>query len=268
MAGLLPTVRGSAAALYPISRMNTCATSVQKFINGSEQRFKRAASLASFKLTYTGLFANDRDALKLFYAEQKGSFDSTWSFALDNTYPNCTFLEDGFSSVEGARPNLYDVSLQFRQTIPGGAVAGQGNFGYPVLTSGATAQRPYQQNQRWRTSKNDNPTGKRYAYEWYGAGLQGFPNRGLLSWRLQYPSITDADMAILEAFFVNMNGRWNSFNFVDPDGPGPEGIANYPDVRFDMDALEYRYLAKNQASTTILLIETGNPNNSLLPVNF
>jgi len=247
----LPTVHGTGAALYPIPRSNTIACGVQKFLTGAEQRFKRAASLASFQLKYTGLFAGDRDRLKNFYATTKGAFDSTWSFSLTNTFGACTFLDDAFQSVEGARPNLYDVTLNFRQTIKGGAVAGAGT-NFPVLSTGATSQRPYTQVVRYRTVKNDNPTGRRYAFAFYNSGLTGFPVRGLMSWKLEYPAITDADMATLEAFFVAMNGRWQTFSFTDP-----EDHVVYNKVRFDMDAIIYNYVQLNQASTTILLAETN-----------
>jgi hypothetical protein len=262
MSGTLPTVHGTGAALYPVLRHNTLATGVQKFLNGSEQRFQRTATLADFQLQYTGLFASDRNALMTFYASQKGAFDSTWSFGLSfNTYTNMTFLDDSFTSVESARPNQYDVSFKFRQTANAAFAQSlhfPSNPTYPTLSTGATSQRPYSQIQRNRTTFNDNPTGKRYSYAWYAAGLTGFPTRGLYSWKLEYPAITDADMATLETFFVQMNGRYSTFSLKDPDS----GVT-YASVRFDQDAFSYKYVALNQASTTILLAETGYLGNSL-----
>lgn len=250
MPATLPTVRGGAVALYPIVRTNQLPVQVQKMLNGTEQRFKRSAPLQSFELAYTGLPVADRDALKAFYASTKGAFDSTWSFTLDNTYTTCTFLDDAFSSTE-RQPTFYDVTLRFRQIVKGGTVAGVGSS-FPLTSTGATAQRPFTQIVQYRTVKNDIAAGMRYSYSFYGSGLVGFPARGLMRWKLEFPSIADADMATLEAFFVAMNGRWQTFSFTDPDS----GTV-YSKVRFDQDAFSYRYVAKNQSATTILLAETN-----------
>jgi hypothetical protein len=282
MPGTLPTIRGGSAAIYPVQRDTLISTGVQRFLNASEQRFKKHAPLGQFQLVYKSLFAVDRDALKQFYADTKGSFDSTWSFTLVNTYATCTFLQDGFSSVEG-KPNLYDVTLRFRQVqnlTPAAATAtsGSGNAtglpsapggsrtdtlqqaaiqnaihpAFPRLSTGATSQRPYTQTVRYRTTLNDMPSGQRYSYAWYDAGLPGFPTRGLMAWKLEFPSVTDDDMAMLEAFFVQVNGRWRHFSFTDPE----DGVT-YQTVRFDQDSFTYRYLALNQASTTLQLVETN-----------
>jgi len=250
MPATLPTVRGGAVALYPITRTNTLPVGVQKFLNASEQRFKRGAPLGSFELNYSLLPAADRDSLKAFYATVKGSFDNTWQFTLVNTYTTCMFTEDGFSSVE-QQPNLYSVSLRFRQIIKGGAVSVAGSS-WPVTSTGATSQRPFTQTVQYRTTGNDNPTGMSYDYAWWGSGLTGFPTRGLMRWKLEYPSLSDADMAAFEAFFVAMNGRWSTFSFTDPDS-----ASVYTSVRFDQDAFVYKYLDENHASTTILLAETN-----------
>lgn len=266
----LPTIRNGSAAIYPVQRSTLITTAVQRFINASEQRFKRHAPLGQFQLVYKGLFAVDRDALKAFFDLQPAEYLALyggWSFTLASiTYPKCVFIDDSFTSVESDRPNLYDVTLRFRQTQTGGIAAFPAGPSFPVLSTGATAQRPYTQIVRYRTTKNDNPTGIRYAYAWYGnAALTGFPpnlaNRsggtdadvtGLMGWKLEFPSITDADMALLEAFFVAMNGRWQTFSFTDPDSG-----TTFSKVRFDQDSFVYNYTALNQASTTIQLVETN-----------
>lgn len=265
MPATLPTVHGTGVALYPIPRGNHIGSRVQKYLNGSETRFVTASPLAQFELAYSGLFKAERDALKNFYATTKGGFDNTWSFTLaTQTYVSLVFGEDSFSSVESSRPNLYNVNLKFRQTIPGGAVTGAGTT-FPVLSTGAACQRPYTQIVRYRTSSSDNPNGPTYKFAWYGAGLTGFPNGGvnrsggtdvnvpgLMSWNLVYPAITDADMATLEAHFVQMNGSWQTFSFADPDSG-----TTFSRVRYGMQLIEYRYVQKNQASTTIVLEETN-----------
>lgn len=36
-------------------------------------------------------------------------------------------------------------------------------------------------------------------------------------WTLTYDAITDSELAYLEAFFTARKGRWESFNFIDPE---------------------------------------------------
>jgi hypothetical protein len=256
--GTLPTVRNGSVALYPLKRSNLITTEVQRFVNASEQRWQCHAPLQQFELQYRGLFPADRDALKQFYADTKGAFDPTWSFTLPpNTYTTCTFLDDSFQSVENAQPGLYDVALRFRQVKQGGLPVGPmrpiGSYFFPSLSTAATTQRPFIQRVRYRTTLNDNRTGMRYSYAWYDAGLVGFPNRGLMGWTLSYPSISDADMAVLEGFFLQVTGRLTTFSFTDPDS----GLT-YPTVRFDQDAFGYTYVALGQASTTLQLVETND----------
>ena len=252
MGGILPTVRSGGVALYPIARHNNYSTSVAKFVNASEQRFPRTAPLADLELKYTDLQQADRDALKNFFITQKGRFDPTWSFTLSATYGNCAFLDDSFEWTEGSNPLLYSLTLRFRQTISSGAVSGSGTSIYPTLSSGVSCQRPFTQARRFRTAVNDTPSGYRYTYGFYGMGLEGFPARALMSWKLEYPALPDADCQTLEAFFAQQRGRYGLFQFTDPDDN-----SIFTNVRFDMDAFEYRYLYSGVSSTTISLIETN-----------
>src|SRR5206468_1185224 len=104
---------------------------------------------------------------------------------------------------------------------------------FPTLSSGLVAQRPYTQIRRFYTLRNDNPSGKRYAYALYGGGLSGFPTGALLSWNLTYPALSDADLSTLETFFRGNSGRYGSFNFTDPDSG-----ALAANCRFGSDVLE------------------------------
>jgi hypothetical protein len=259
MAGTLPTVRSGHVGLYPLQRSSLLTVSIQRFLNFSEQRFQKHAALEQFVLAYKGLVAADRDALKEFYATTKGQYVSSWSFTIGaSTYPSLMFTDDNFVSVESDRPNLYDVTLKVRQVAPGGAPGASGAT-WPLTSTGAITQRPFAQTVRYRTTENTNPNGPSYSAAWFDGGWianptlgwPGFPTRGLMAWKLEFPCISDTDMQTLEAFFIAMNGRWQTFSFTDPDSQ-----IIYTSVRFDMDSFTYNYTALGSASTTVLLTET------------
>ena len=115
----LPTVRSGSAALYPLSRSRAFVTTVKQFCDDSEQRWvSQGAGLARFKLQYTKIQAADVSALLDFWRAARGSFDSTWSFALGGvTYSNLYFTSDTFA-LEEAGPGLFNLTLacaQWRQ---------------------------------------------------------------------------------------------------------------------------------------------------------
>lgn len=286
----LPTIRGGSVAMYPLTRGTLLTVAVQKFITGSEQRFKRHAPLEQFQLDYSGLYVVDRDALAAFYFAVLGAYNDTWQFTMPgilspgtvpanpwvasspSVWTTCTFVEDTFSSVESG-PGLYDVSFRFRQVQKGGQplslLRAVDLLTFPLLGTGATAQRPYTRTVRYHTEFNDNPTGQKYAWSFYDSDMVNYPTRGLLSWTLPYPSIEDWELTAIEAFFVAMNGRWKTFSFTDPDYIDPITMQpiTYTGVRFDQDTFTYKYLDMNHASTTIHLIETGNVANQLSAAN-
>ena len=256
MAGTLPLVRGTAQALYPVTRRVEFLTDVAIALNSSEQRFKRRPPLTRFLLPYSRINATDMQAFRAFHATQKGTFDSTWSFTLGTTtYSHLTFEDDTFTAEEtDAWPLEYNFTLRARQTINPGQTAGVAGGSFPALANGAAAQLPFSRADRFAVLKNDNPTGPRYAWIWLnGEGdLTGFPSAALHGWTLTYPLITDAELTTLETFFRNQWGRWAQFPFTDPDT-----LVTYSKCRFDTDVMEIRHNAPNQNSCTLSILETN-----------
>lgn len=82
MSGILPLVRNTATALFPITRTVEFDTSVSIAINGNEQRYKRRQVLMRATLNYQHLNVTDRNNLRTFFNSQKGQFDPTWYFVL------------------------------------------------------------------------------------------------------------------------------------------------------------------------------------------
>ena len=71
-------------------------------------------------------------------------------------------------------------------------------------------QRPYVTTLAHLTTAVDQPSGPRYGYAWRTEPLG--------RWNLQYKSLTDAELAVLEAFFASMRGRYGAFIYLDPGG--------------------------------------------------
>lgn len=87
-----------------------------------------------------------------------------------------------------------------------------------ISASGVMVQRPYGQSVRFSTLVQDMPFGKRYSYSEWGGGLSRYPSGPLNRFELQYPSITDAEVAALQSFFTQAEGRLNEFTYLDPGG--------------------------------------------------
>ncbi|HLI86338.1 MAG TPA: hypothetical protein VKV17_20680 [Bryobacteraceae bacterium] len=79
---------------------------------------------------------------------------------------------------------------------------------YPQLSSGALAQFPVKKSDRLRTVVNTMADGSVIKLADPAAALTG--------WQLQYTSLSDAEAAALEQFFLSMEGSLNPFIFLDP----------------------------------------------------
>jgi len=252
MSGTLPTVRGGAQCLYPVTRTVQFLTDIATALNASEQRFKRRPPLTIFTLPYKSMSATDTSTMKAFFESQKGEFDSTWSFTLGSTtYAALTFLDSAFT-VQESSPTTYSFTLRARQTKNPGQTAGTAGSAFPALSTGTRAQLPYTQIRRFAALVNDNPIGPRYTYTWFAGALSGFPTRSLRGWELSYPALNDADLSTLESHYRNQWGRWATFSFTDPDD-----ATVYANCRYDDDALVITHQQKGVNSLTLKIIETN-----------
>jgi hypothetical protein len=255
MAGTLPTVRGTAQALYPVTRRIEFLTDVAIALNYTEQRSKLRPPLTRFVFPYSRMTATDMASVRSFLESQKGQFDTSWSVTLGATTYNHLTLEDSvFEVLEQAETKTtYGFTLRCRQTQNPGQTAGSPGGTFPTLSAGVTCQLPYTQIRRYSVLLNDNPTsGNRYTWTWFGGGLSGFPTGSLHGWTLAYQVLSDADLATLETFYRNQWGRWSSFTFVDP-----ETNISYSKCRFDDDALEISHQQPNVSSLTLKILETN-----------
>lgn len=81
---------------------------------------------------------------------------------------------------------------------------------FPQLSSGATGQYPIKKTGVQRTIISRVPDDHAFKLADSGASL--------VEWQLQYQTLTDAEINILEQFFLACEGQLNAFTFADPVG--------------------------------------------------
>jgi hypothetical protein len=81
---------------------------------------------------------------------------------------------------------------------------------FPQLSSGATGQYPIKKTGLQRTIISRAPDGRAFKLADSGATS--------VEWQLPYQNLADAEMSVLEQFFLTCEGRLNSFTFADPVG--------------------------------------------------
>ncbi len=252
MPGFLPAIRGSSqSTLYPVTMVISFDTHIGYNQAGSEQRWKRRAPLFRFQLKFSSLLAADKTAETTFFDNQAGMFDSFALSLAGTTYGNLVLDQDELAFAQ--RENLlFDTELVLHQTQNRQYPANAPLAAFPTLANGLTAELPFIQRRRWLTSKTDQASGTRYAYKWYGAGLQMFPATALLAWDLQFPVLKDADATTLINAFVGWDGMAASFSFTDP-------ISNttYANCRMGSDELTVKYLDFNRTSIAMTVVQTN-----------
>jgi len=248
--GAVPNVRGSGQALYPVTRSREYSTDVAQFVNGTEQRFKVRPALTRLKLPYSALVPTDASSLDEFVDSAKGMFDTTGTITLKDSlgnstsYANLTLDQDTITLTE-RDATLYDTQLDLHQTQNRDSPAPTVTATFPLFDVGLSAQRPHQQIRRFLSAVVDQPTGVRYAWAWYGEGLEDFPDGALEAWQLTL-LLSDVNLITLESFFAAMEGRMWPFTFTDPDS----GTEYYP-CRFGTDTLQ---IAHNGVNNNVVVV--------------
>jgi hypothetical protein len=249
----------------PFERELSFLTSVQKFFNGQEQRWASRAPLATFSLPMQNLLIADKTAWItatpasgfVSFTSAQGRRFQDLSLTLTNTlgsvtYSNLALMSDSLNQTNPLTL-LYNQQLNLRQVSNSAWTPPTAPTTYPTFSFGGVAQQPLSQIYTFLVSVNDSVFGPRYAYSWYGSSLSNFPSTYLRMWRIAYPLLTDTDAATIESFFNSAQGRYYSFSFTDPIDH-----TAYPHVRFDVDALKFKYITRNQQSTEVTLLQTYN----------
>ena len=180
----LPFLRGTSGglngqALYPFTRTVGFLTNVTTFANGSEQRQAlRPGPLYDFSLPMGKLNATDKASWLAFNSTVRGRFNQNLTATLGaTTYGNLTMMSDDLSQTNQTAA-LYDQQVSLRQvkdypfSLPSVLTV------FPLLSFESPCERPFTQTSGYLTSINESQAGQRFAYEWYGASLTGFPGTG------------------------------------------------------------------------------------------
>ena len=250
----LPLVWGIQPALGQLTRTISTSTVVTTFQNGTEQRAPGRMPLVNFTIPFDGINRADKEALRSAVASAQGRYVALPAFIFAGvTYSNLVMMRDEWQAAERTT-GLFTAELMLRQTIPQTLTAAGSLSAFPVLSAGVSCELPFGQGDRYQTDVNESPSGMRYSYPWFGPGaLSGFPTRGLRRWPLSFPVLQDSDLAIIEQFFVGVNGQWLTFSFTDPDD-----TVTYPKCRFGMDDLVVTHQRFNWSGIQSLVIQETN----------
>lgn len=119
MAGTFPTIKSGRVTCFGFSRSNEFQTTVNRFLDNSEQRWQSRTNLMRGTLVFTDIGGYDRSQIQAFWLSAKGAFDGTWTLpplaAGYPAYANCAFADDPLQFVE-TKPNRFSGELKIIQT--------------------------------------------------------------------------------------------------------------------------------------------------------
>jgi hypothetical protein len=113
---------------------------------------------------------------------------------------------------------------------------------FPQINSyGTISQRPYSESLRFKTLSSDLESGLRYTSYQHANPL----------WTIEvnYPAITADEVAVLEAFFAEMRGRYGEFEFTTDDS------VVHAKCHFATDELEIRAVGPGQFAAKLRIEE-------------
>ncbi|HEV2198539.1 MAG TPA: DUF2460 domain-containing protein [Bryobacteraceae bacterium] len=116
---------------------------------------------------------------------------------------------------------------------------------FPALKTGAIAQYPADRARLFSTGSHRFLDGAEQRFPRYGAPLR--------RWTIRLDLLDEAELAVLEQFFVSQGGRAGTFAFTDPwDG------TVCPSCSFDSDAGLFEYRETGRAAAIVTIRENRN----------
>lgn len=254
MPNIFPTLSCGSPVLYPLARSINFLTTVNVFLDDSQQRWREHTRLESFDLTFNNLKLADLNLILAFWRSMRGPDHTDWQITIDGvTYLNCTFAEDSLSYSEADEyPELYSLQVSARQAVQAAPRTSVDPGAFPTFNAGMRFQRPLSATLEFRTTINEMPdSGDRIAHAERTTSIVACTpaHTNLFSWDLQYPCLDATEAAALETHFLNAEGRYAAFTFTDPLG----GV--HAKVCYGMDSLRWQYSGPGSYSTRVLLQE-------------
>jgi len=113
---------------------------------------------------------------------------------------------------------------------------------FPSLKTGVVAQYPSDRMQRFSTQVHRFLDGSEQRFRGFGAPLK--------RWLIRFELLDDAELARLEAFFVEQSGRAGTFAFTDPwDG------SVHANCSFESDEMTADYHGPRDGAASVLVKE-------------
>lgn len=171
----------------------------------------------------SSLGITDRTSYLALFTGAQGRFGTNISLSVGGvTYSNLALISDDLAFTQKI-DLFYDTQVALRQTqavnfstyTPPSVSTFYPSFAFGQPSGSVVAQLPFAQTSSFLTSVGENPNGPRFSYAWYGSSAK-YPPSYIRSWKLQYGLMTDADIAVLETYFLGQQGRYGTFNFTDP----------------------------------------------------
>ena len=113
---------------------------------------------------------------------------------------------------------------------------------FPTLAQGNTVQYPWTRRREYNNCHVSTDHGWRYSRNALATPL--------MSWSLEYPALSDADVSTLKAFWQARGGAYEAFTFTDP-----ETSTAYTKCRFAGDEFVLRRIGPNHNSLTLAIQE-------------
>jgi hypothetical protein len=211
----LPIIRGLSAALYPFVQTFIAQTSRSDGQNGSATRSIKGPPLMRIELPTNRIAQADKNIMRGAFTDAKGQLAGDLQLTTYQLWNNMSFDSDEFTAIEPAS-TCYNVRWSLTQTLPQNFAPGSPVPAYPRFSNGAISKLPYTQKRRFQTIANKMPSGPKYVYGEFGAGLNGFPGAlGLMSWEMDNHNILDTEVNTLLAHFLTNWGDALPFTFTD-----------------------------------------------------
>ncbi len=113
---LFPTLKTTAVTQFPSGRSLSYATEVLRFLDGTEQRFRRAGTPVSrWEISLSRLDARELTAVREFFLNQQGRYGSfefmdPWDGI---EYQDCSFEEDELElTLDGERTSSTKLTIR------------------------------------------------------------------------------------------------------------------------------------------------------------
>ena len=244
----LPIIRGTSTALYPFVQAYTAQTSISDSQAGKTARCVKGPPLVHFELSYPQLSQSEKNTLKAALTSAKGQFATDRSLTTTDTFTNLSCDSDEFSALEQVS-RQYGVRWNWTQTLPQNFSPGVSGGPYPVLGTTAPCVLPYTQKKRFQSIISKMPSGPKYTYAEFGAGLTDFPTDGLMAWEFNESVLTDAEVSAKIAHFLANWGDAFPFTFTDEDA------TVYNNVYYASPQLVITRNQPNQSSIHTVLVQ-------------